>query len=57
MKIKLEKLKFDGASEYKEEAIEGENYTGSDESSSDPGSDLSDNKQTRQNLLSLTPTR
>ena len=53
MKIKLEKLHFDGASEYREEAIEGEKY--SDESGSDPDSDLSDNEQPRQNLF-LRPT-
>ena len=46
-----EKLQFDGASEDREEGqeeIEGDKY--SDESGSDPGSDLSDDELTRQNL-------
>ena len=50
-----EKLQFDGASADREEAIEGDKY--SDESGSDPGSDLSDDELTRQNLSFLRPTR
>ena len=53
-----EKLQFDGASEDREEGqkeIEGDKY--SDESGSDPGSDLSDDELTRQNLSFLRPTR
>ena len=50
-----EKLQFDGASAGREEAIEGDKY--SDESDSDPGSDLSDDELTRQNLSFLRPIR
>ena len=49
-----EKLQFDGASEDREEAIEADKY--SDESGSDPGSNLSDDELTRQNLSFLRPT-
>ena len=41
-------LQFDGASEEREEAIEGDKYR--DESGTDPDSDLSDDDLTRQNL-------
>ena len=50
-----EKLQFDGASEEREEAIEGDKY--SDESGTDPDSDLSDDELTRQNLSFLITTR
>ena len=50
-----EKLQFDGASEEREEAFEGEKY--SDESGTDPDSDLSDDELTRQNLSFLRTTR
>ena len=50
-----EKLQFDGASKDREEAIKGDKY--SDESGSGPGSDLSDDELTRQNLSFLRPTR
>ena len=50
-----EKLQFDGASEEREEAIEGDKY--SDESGTDPDSDLSDDELTRQNLSFLRTTR
>ena len=50
-----EKLQFDGASEEREEAIEGDKY--SDESGADPDRDLSDDEVTRQNLSFLRTTR
>ena len=50
-----EKLQFDRASEEREEAIEGDKYSG--ESGTDPDSDLSDDEVTRQNLSFLRITR
>ena len=47
-----EKLQFDGASEEREEAIEGDKY--SDETGTDPDSDLNDDELTRQNLFLRT---
>ena len=47
-------LQFDGASEEREEAIEGDKY--SDESGTDLDSDLSDDELTRQNLSFLRTT-
>ena len=49
-----EKLQFDGASEEREEAIEGDKH--SDESGTDSDSDLSDDELTRQNLSFLRTT-
>lgn len=45
-----EKLQFDGASEEREEAIEGDKYCG-DKYCTDPDSDLSNDELTRQNFL------
>ena len=50
-----EKLQFDGASEEREEAIEGDKY--SDEGGTNPDSDLSDDELTRENLSFLRTTR
>ena len=50
-----EKLQFDGESQEREEAIEGDKY--SDESGNDPDSDLSDDELTRQNLSFLATNR
>ena len=50
-----EELQFDGASEEREEAIEGDKY--SDETGTDPDSDLNDDELTRQNLLFLRTNR
>ena len=50
-----EKLQFDGASEEREEAIEGDKY--SDEGGTDSDSDLSDDELTRENLSFLRTTR